>query len=272
MIELVELIELAGVKLGNYKIHCAVDDVNSSWRPLQAYYTGEFDAGQAWQRNENFKCDTIITLINLFNSEKWLFVGVYEVNGVSIHPDGNGLLYDLIQLPGLGHLDGRAIVAFPKKFRATYLVGAKHRQSMIITAIREERMSIADFPGFNSVKITFDILKALYRQDNPSWRTALSSVAGVYAITDSTTGEIYIGSAYGGIGIWQRWEVYAATGHGNNKELRSILREKGEDHRHAFQFSLLEVLDINSGKDFVIGREGHWKDVFLTRQFGLNWN
>src|SRR5690606_30565719 len=121
----------------------------------------------------------------------------------------------------------RAIVAFPKKFRATYLVGANHRQNMIVTAIREERMSISDFPGFNSVKVTFDILKSLYRQDVPSWRTALSSVAGIYAITDSTTGEIYIGSAYGGVGIWQRWADYAATGHGNNKELRALLQEKG---------------------------------------------
>ena len=89
-------------------------------------------------------------------------------------------------------------------------------------------------------------------------------------ITDTLTGKQYVGSAYGGVGVWQRWSIYANTGHGGNKQLRALLNENGDDYKLNFQFSLLEVCDINSGAEFIISRECHWKDILLTRKFGLN--
>lgn len=83
---------------------------------------------------------------------------------------------------------------------------------------------------------------------------------------------LYVGSAYGGDGIWQRWTVYAKNGHGGNKELRALLRKKKVDHAENFQFSLLEICDLNSSDDYVISREEHWKNVLKTREFGLNQN
>ena len=79
MIKLTSLIELAGVNLGKYKIHCAVDDNRGTWRPLDAYFAGTFEWGQARQKNENFNRANVVSLINLSKSQKWLFVGVYEV-------------------------------------------------------------------------------------------------------------------------------------------------------------------------------------------------
>lgn len=270
MIKLTSLINLAGVDLGNYKIHCAVDDNRGTWRPLDAYFAGTFEWGQSRQKNENFNRETVVSLINLSKSQKWLFVGVYEVGDHEWDATNNWYLYELRLAAGLSHLIGRVVVNFNKNFRACYLKGEEHDDSILVSHIREEPLSIADFPGFNSILLKFETLACVVRQDNISWRSALSSIGGVYVITDTLTGKQYVGSAYGGVGVWQRWSVYASTGHGGNKQLRALLNEKGNDYKLNFQFSLLEVCDINSGVDFIISRECHWKDILMTRKFGLN--
>ena len=91
-------------------------------------------------------------------------------------------------------------------------------------------------------------------------------------ITDIKTGKHYVGSAYGGDGIWHRWISYTKNGHGGNKELRILLNKKGKDHTLHFQFSVLEVCDLTASNDYVIGRENYWKDVIRSREFGYNSN
>lgn len=272
MLKLVDLIEQSGVALGHFKIHCAVDNKRSDWRPLQAYFAGTFELGQSQQSQKNFECDSVISLINLSNSRRWLYVGTYRVNGVRDATGWNGFIYKLTRIPGLDHLDGRAIIDFPKTFRASYLIGEKHRDALIVSAIREEKLSIADFPGFNRVRLSYEMLASIVRQDNPSWRAALANIAGVYVIVDTKSGLQYVGSAYGGVGLWQRWTGYVNTGHGGNKELQDLLKKKGRDYAKNFHFSLLEVCDISASTEYVIERESHWKDVLMSREFGLNRN
>ena len=79
-------------------------------------------------------------------------------------------------------------------------------------------------------------------------------------------------TAYGGQGLWSRWTAYAKTGHGGNAELKALLAEKGGGHAEKFQVSILEVCDLNASDEFILGREGHWKAVLRTREFGLNGN
>jgi hypothetical protein len=272
MLRLIDLIRIAGIDLQDYKIHCATDSKSSGWRPLEQYFAGNFEDGQAHQNQKNFECDHVLSLINLGTSKRWLFVGVYSVLGVKAARHFNGFIYDLRRLPGLEHLDGRAIIDFSKQFRASYLVGSRHEQNLIIESILEKRMTIGEFPGFNGVCIKFGVLQSIIQQDNASWRAGLRNVSGVYLIVDTSTGYQYVGSAYGGVGIWQRWANYVKTGHGGNKELKQLLAEKGKDHANEFQFSLLEVCDINANPEYVIGRECHWKNVLRSREFGLNWN
>jgi group I intron endonuclease len=106
----------------------------------------------------------------------------------------------------------------------------------------------------------------------PSWRSALKSFSGVYVITDNKTGKHYIGSAYGGEGIWQRFVLYARNVHGGNRELKQLLEKHGKDYFNNFQLSILEVCDLNANKDYVLSRESHWKDVLRSREFGYNEN
>ncbi len=272
MIELTKLIELAGIELRKFKIHCATDSKTSGWRPLEAYYAGKFDEGQAQQGLPNFQCDNVLSLINIGNSKRWLFVGVYHVEGYRRTTGQYGYHYRLKKVSGLHHLEGRAIIGFDKSFRNSYLLGENYGSQLLVESIRDEKMTIADFPGFNSVRLSFDMLSSVIKQDHPSWKTALSSIAGVYVIADRHTGKPYVGSAYGGIGIWQRWENYVKTGHGGNKELRALLKRRGMNHTSQFQFSLVEVCDITASPAYVVARETHWKNVLLSREFGLNSN
>lgn len=272
MIELTKLIELAGVDLGKFKIHCATDNKTSGWKPLDEYYAGKFEEGQSQQSQPNFECDNVLSLINLGSSKRWLFVGVYHVDGFRRSTGQYGYLYRLTKCYGLEHLEGRAIIGFEKSFRNSYIRGDKYGDQLLVESIRDEKLSIADFPGFNSVRLSFDMLSSVIKQDHPSWKAALSNIAGVYVIADQHSGKPYVGSAYGGIGIWQRWENYVKTGHGGNKELRDLLKRKGQKYSSHFQFSLVEVCDITSSPAYVVSRETHWKNVLLSREFGLNWN
>jgi hypothetical protein len=214
----------------------------------------------------------VLSLINFGNSRRWLFVGVYRVDGVQTAKGWPGFIYSLHRLPGLEHLEGRAIIDFAKSFRASYLVGANFEDQLIVAEIRGEKLSIADFPGFNRVRLSFGELASIIRQDIPSWRAALANIAGVYVVVDRATGKQYVGSAYGGVGLWRRWSIYATTRHGGNRELRTLLGKEGMMYADNFQFFLVEVCDINASDEYILSREAHWKDVLLTRQFGLNCN
>lgn len=97
-------------------------------------------------------------------------------------------------------------------------------------------------------------------------------MAGVYIIADQRSGKLYIGSACGEGGIWQRWCQYAATGHGGNLELRDLIKTEGPERAKAFRFSVLEIADLHSTPQDIVRRESHWKNILLTRDHGLNAN
>jgi hypothetical protein len=270
MIQLIDLIKQAGFELGSYKIHCAT---GRSPTPLEAFYEGNFKEWQEYQNMKNFQCDHVVSLI-LLHGWQWLFAGVYKIDGVTEHSD-NGNTYYLYQTTyqdELDHLAGRTIIYFEKKFRASYLKGSRYGEQLEIHSLLPEKMTIGDFDGYNDILLSYRNLKTIIRQENPSWKGSLSSIAGVYVISDTSTGELYVGSAYGDEGIWQRWSNYASTGHGDNKRLKELLAEKGIEHAQNFRFSLLEIADIRSSSEQVISRESHWKEVLLTRDFGFNAN
>jgi hypothetical protein len=62
-------------------------------------------------------------------------------------------------------------------------------------------------------------------------------VKGVYLIVDKKNGKMYVGSAYGDLGIWSRWSCYIGTGHGWNDELTKLIKDNGIQYaRDNFQF------------------------------------
>ena len=255
------------VNLLNSKVHLAC--YNQVEQPLDVYLRGEFDPWQAWQKNPNFERPYVVALIDLPETHRWLFAGVYESKGYKKSDDG-GYIYDLNPLPDYAELAGRLFAHF-ERVRNSYLTGEYCASRMKVTELAPEPLKSKEFPGFKNVDISFDELAYLVRTATTSWRTALGSVAGVYLISDTKTGKFYVGSATGEGGIWSRWCQYV-DGHANNVMLKALVGSEGRERAKAYRFSVLEIADTHASGDEVRARESHWKKVLLTRIHGWNAN
>lgn len=128
------------------------------------------------------------------------------------------------------------------------------------------------FPGFDSVLISYTELQAVISDDRyQQWRTALSSVKGIYLIADTKTGKLYVGKADGAQRLLGRWAEYARNGHGGNIALRELTGADAE-HPQSFQFSILRVFSPSAPMEQVDAAEAHLKKVLLSRQAGHNRN
>ncbi len=106
---------------------------------------------------------------------------------------------------------------------------------------------------------------------NATWYNALRAVNGIYCINDSSSGKIYVGSAYGKNGIWGRWADYVTTGHGGNKMLVERLRNEPVS-LESFQYSILEILPGSSTPNDAVNKEILWKKKLGSRVHGYNDN
>ena len=128
------------------------------------------------------------------------------------------------------------------------------------------------FPGYSNVILNYSQLQdIIIKNEYPEWKRMLSSVNCIYVITDQSTGNNYIGSTYNREGIWQRWKVYAKTGHGNNKILKELCLS---DNKYAnnFSWSILEILPLGISNNEAIAIESLYKKKLGTRAYGLNQN
>lgn len=183
-------------------------------------------------------------------------------NRGEVSPHGSLRTFDLAVTEHLADLRNRLVIGW-KSPRTWRLNG--------LTAAGYPVMEIADaepvpFPGFDRLVLDHAQLQAVMREHRyASWRTALSSVVGVYLITDTRDGRQYVGKADGAESIRQRWSVYAANGHGGNVELRNV-------DPTGFRFSLLRVFDPATPTPVIDAGESHFKTALDTRKHGLNRN
>ena len=251
------------------KIHFAIAPADK-FEPLYAYYRGEFKEWQENQTNKNFEREFILSLI-YYSKDEWLFAGIYIRK--SVKKIKNKKFQYQTELTDLGsEYIGRLIVKFNKTFRQSYTLFENHYNQISILEILRDKLSFERFPGYENVKIKFDLLKSIIEQEEVSWRTALSNVKGIYLIADLSNGKKYIGSAYGENAFWNRWKTYVNNGHGGNKDLKELLSKNGSNHALNFQFSILETRSMNAEDEEIIKRESFWKDILLSREFGYNKN
>lgn len=170
--------------------------------------------------------------------------------------------FDVVQSEHMADLRGRLVIGWksPRTWRMSGTAAGAYPV-----------MGIADaepipFPGFDRLILEHAQLQAVMREHRyASWRTALSSVVGIYLITDTQDGRHYVGKADGEENIRQRWNAYATNGHGGNVEL------KGLDPSH-FRFSLLRVFDPATPTRDIDIAESHFKEALDSRRHGLNRN
>lgn len=254
------------------KMHLAMS--NGSDDPLTLFRSGGFEEWQRWQSKRNFEREFVIAMIRMPSPSRWLFAGVYRVTGCNpVHGETrDGFIYDLDDLEACSEMRGRLVMEFERPGRQSYLNAEKWAPTVTLSEVLSEPLSLESFPGYKAVHISKLELDAIVRLGVESWRAALSSVGGVYLITDRATGRHYVGSAYGNGGIWQRWTQYSECGHGGNVELRDLIREHGLSRCESFHYSILEIADLATMPEAVIAREVHWKNVLSTREHGLNSN
>ena len=258
----------------NTKVHLAQH--NGHDHPMDVYLAGEFDDWQSLQSRRNFECDYLLGLVEIPGTHKWLLAGVYDcltLNQEKSKPEKREFVYHYRRIPEFAELEGRLILDYVKP-RGNYLWLETCLRSMVISSILEKPMTVGKFPGYKDVDISHVELKTIVREGLESWHTALSNVAGVYLISDRTKGEeqLYVGSATGTGGLWDRWATYAHSGHGGNVRIRELHKQRGDSFAENFRFSILEIADKHTGKDEMMLKEIHWKRRLLTRDSGLNGN
>ena len=281
MISLCDLLQINEEDFKKYKVHFAIGRDNRK-KPYNHFLIDKFKEWQENQTGKNWGREFVLSLI-YYEKDIWMFGGIYRVLPVEPVPVQNergwrGWKYETELTEKADEYIGRAFFKFKKEFRASYpTLELKPKNGapvahMKLAYILDKRVALTDFLGFDLVDIDYKTLKYIVSDNVISWKSALSTVKGVYLIIDTHTGKQYVGSAYGEECIWHRWTDYAKDGHGENVELKELLKRNGQDYKYNFKYSILEVCNMNLGNEYIIKRESHWKDVLLTRQFGLNKN
>jgi len=269
MIQIYEIFPEFKTHLEEYKVHLAQTTPNGD-EPLDAFKLGEFDKFQANQNRRNFEKKYIFSLIQMDNTKKWLYAGIYKSNGYE--EKGEKYCYNTELTNIQKDLIGRLIFQYNKKQRNCYPHLNTIINDLTISEIRPKKVEILEFSGYESLKIAYPILRKIIFEQNKAWKTALSNIKGIYLISDKKTGKLYVGAAYGSQAFWTRWSDYMKDGSGGNKELEKVLKENSPDYVSNFSFSILEIHSNLTDDEFILEREKYWKDILLTKEFGYNEN
>lgn len=258
------------------KIHVAqkagdtrpIDVFTRSFDEWQNSWNGAYHSNHCWNRKY------IFSMIELPSEpDCWLFGGIFHV--ISAKPEGSRMFYKIGLSAEWEALIGRLVIRWVKDARAKGRKSETILPQMSVNEILPDVYVGEDFPGYSNINHRYEVLETLWTESKPDWVVALTHCQGVYLITDTKSGLRYVGSAYGGEGIWSRWGGYFKTGgHGNNKLLKALVNENGIEYvRKNFQVSLLEHASSRDSEQHIIQREAYWKEVLLTRgKFGLNEN
>lgn len=199
------------------------------------------------------------------------FACAYENRGESLgERTADFRFFDLHESELLASLRNRLVIDWPKDTINWAKRGASAASFPLVEVADPDAVP---FPGFDRVLISYDeLLNVVADSRYAAWQAALGSVQGVYLISDSTNGKLYVGKADGRDRILGRWSAYARDGHGGNVALRDLAGLDPCHSRH-FMFSILRVFGPSAIATEVDEAEAHYKRALLSRQpFGMNWN
>lgn len=247
---------------------------------LLALYKNNRKAFYEYQRSQTrdvFRgCDYVVSFLGEENSLA-RFIGVFHVLGkerrnYTFSIDGIKCecqyLYRLEEVSLFNDMKERTIVKWNNP-RCWY---QRISNDMEVQEI-SPGLSYRRFYDFTDIILPFPELCEIINNSYTDWKTALSSVNGVYLITDLGTGKLYVGSAYGEDGIWGRWKEYVTTnGHGNNVSLIKLMESNPDYAVKYFQFSILMLLSKTITSEEAIKKETMFKRKLGSNSFGLNKN
>jgi hypothetical protein len=229
---------------------------------------------QQQQSKEVFKgVDYVVSFIGE-ESVQSRFVGVYKVLGCRNFPKKPSVIgathcleYDLEEMMDFADLKERVIVKWSNPISWHQWI----KNEMEVIEIHPG-LHYKHFTDYSDFILNFNELKEIITNGYSDWKRMLPGAKGIYLISDTKTGKLYVGSAYGEDGIWGRWNSYVSTnGHGGNKQLKELIAKK-EDYAKYFQFSVLMILPKTITADQAIEKERLFKNKLGTNSFGLNSN
>lgn len=251
------------------------DELNTEWL-LSRKKSNKGKDAERLHKDEN-----VIGLVRLpDDKDLWLFTCIKHISGPLDRPkEDNGTDYYVgyagEELDEYHKFYGRVIVRYHKGreqqgsiWRSEGLLDEIH-----VVKVLSDTYAGDEFPGYDRVSLSYAQLQSIWDKDKSSWKSTLSHQQGVYVITDTETGKLYVGSATGRNGIYQRWQNYICDGHGNDTELKAIVNQHGLTYIQTyFRYTLLEHYDFTVPKEVVLARESYWKEALDTRKHGYNDN
>lgn len=206
------------------------------------------------------------------DNNKWLLVTVGKIKKIPDKP----AVCEYEEIEKYSGFLGRLIVGLHKgNTFSNYVFNLSKfiNKIKVVEVLPHEYQKII-FDGYDNVQLSFNelhyILNGLKYHD---YQNALAKIKGIYCLTDTQTGNLYIGSAYGEDGLVQRWADYIDTNHGGNKALIDLYNAKGHDYfKKYFRFTLLEYFGKRTDTKKILDREQYWKRAFDTLEHGLNCN
>ena len=203
-------------------------------------------------------------------NDAWLLISAAEILEV---PKGRAKVRVLEKYEGLY---GRLIIKCKKgnTFSRYVFKLEKYLDQCIVNEILPSLYSGDEFQGYDNVHLPYDKLEDIFEgKIMHTYYEALRKITGVYCLTDTKTGRLYIGSATGDGGVAQRWGNYLNSKHGGNKDLIELYKNKGPDYfKKYFTFTLVEYFGLSYDPEKVKEREQYWKKCFDTIKHGYNEN
>ena len=227
------------------------------------------------EKNKNFKIGEIAICLLKIGYDQWLLTTIKKItNDLNIR---NGINYEGTELPEYSKYYGRIILSFHKTLQNPVVTKDTVWNQLEVLQILSSPFDGIDFPGYDSVNITFHELEAIITRHKRDWIKALENQKAIYLISDKSNGKLYVGSATGDNGmLLQRWSAYIANGHGGNIELRKITEDPSKGFSYVqenFSYAILENYNARVDKNFILKRESWWKSTLKTRvPFGYNMN
>jgi GIY-YIG catalytic domain. len=223
-------------------------------------------------KSRNFhKNQWVFSFLRMDENDKWLLVSVAKIIDI---PKDSFASFQV--LDRFSPFFGRLIVKCKKgdKFSRHVFNLSKYLETITVKEILPCLYSGEQFNGYDRVNLEYKKLNDVFSgKIMPTYYEALKTIAGVYCLTDTFTGKLYIGSATGRDGVAQRWGNYIATKHGGNKKLTELYNAQGAKYfEKYFTFTILEYFGLSYDTNKIIEREQYWKKCLNTISHGYNDN
>ena len=186
----------------------------------------------------------------------------------------NGINYEGREIEKYRCYFGRVILKHHKTYQSQGRYFKEIQDELEIVEILPSVFDGESFPGYDNVRLSFQQLETIITRKKSDWIGALQNQKAVYLITDKSNGKLYVGSATSDNGmLLDRWTSYIKNGHGGNKSLIALIKEKGFDYiKNNFQYSILENYNAKTDDNVILQREQWWKETLKSKDFGYNCN